>query len=161
MQDAIGQRGEALFRVFMTPFDTPDGPLFRLQFLGDKWKAVDFVVELLHVPGLTPYFFVQVKATRQGLTVRDRRLKVQISAERVADLAAYPAPTYVAGIDVEEESGWIVSANGEHVASLSSLSTRHPINKPNRQALWDEVKAFWSAYPAAPFVSRFTDPAWK
>lgn len=161
MQDAIGLRGEAIFTVLITKLDRPSGPYFKPQFLGDKWEAVDFLVELEGVSGMRPYFFVQVKATQQGYTAKRNRLKIRVEKERIRDLASYPAPTYIVGIDETTEKGWFVSANGEHLTSLSSLSTQFPINKRNRKALWEEVNEFWRSYPTDALTSRFNDPDWR
>lgn len=56
--DALGDRGEAIFRVLITEFDTPAGPIFRPYFLGEKWPVVDFIVELMGAGATIPYFFV-------------------------------------------------------------------------------------------------------
>lgn len=98
-QDALGDRGEAIFRVLITEFDAATGPNFRPYFLGEKWPVVDFIVEILGAEASTPYFFVQVKTTRGGYTQKDKRLKVSVSEDDIRLLASYPAPTYVVGID--------------------------------------------------------------
>lgn len=162
MRDALGQRGEAIFTVLMTEFHGPYGPIFRPQFLGDKWPCVDFVIELVVEAGsMTPYFFVQVKTTRQGYRHKDRRLKVQVPKPHVCALARYPAPTYIIGIDEAQEQGYVVSANGEHLTSMSSLATDFPLNRPTREVLWSEVSRFWSAYPHSALTSAFVDPNWR
>ena len=45
MRAALGQRGEWLFNLLITEFHSDDGPIFKPQFLGDKWQYVDFIVE--------------------------------------------------------------------------------------------------------------------
>ena len=144
----------------MTEFDGAPAPAFRPYFLGDKWPVVDFIVELLGVTNATPYFFVQVKTTQTGYT-RQKRLKVRISTGNVHLLAAYPAPTYVVGIDEHKKTGFLVSANGESGTALSSLSTQFPINKANRALLWKEVRDYWSSLPASGPVSHFADTNWR
>lgn len=162
MKDALGQRGEAIFTVLITKFDSDSGPIFKPQFLGDKWPNVDFIVELAGVTGsVIPYFFVQVKTTRQGRTQKDRRLKVSISKRQVAALAAYPAPTYIVGIDEVREEAFIVSANTQNLGALSSLSTQWPIDRQSREALWHEVHDFWNAYENHKLASKFTDSDWR
>ncbi|AFY47903.1 hypothetical protein Nos7524_2050 [Nostoc sp. PCC 7524] len=161
MRDALGQRGEAIFTVLMTEFHSHAGPIFKPQFLGDKWQYVDFIVELVGCSQSVPYFFVQVKTTRAGYTKKLNRLKVKVKKESVIGLALYPAPTYIVGIDEVQEKGYIVSANGEIIASLSSLSTEFPINKQNREILWQEVNDFWSRYDSTLLASRFTDQDWR
>lgn len=126
-----------------------------------KWPLVDFIVELLGAARTTPYFFVQVRNTRQGLTSGDRRLRVQLREGKVRQLVSYPAPTYIVGVDEREERAYIVSANGENLTSMCNMSTRFPMNKRNRSALWKEVNDFWAARPKTAFVSRFADPEWR
>jgi hypothetical protein len=109
----LGQRGEALFYVLLTKFYGREKPIFRPQFLGDKWPTVDFIIELVDAGMATHYFFTQVKTTRDGYTKKDRRLQVQVKRDDLRKLASYPAPTYIVGIDEVEETGYITSANGE------------------------------------------------
>jgi hypothetical protein len=161
VRDALGQRGEIIFSTLISKFHSEQGPIFRPQFLGDKWPTVDFLVELLGVRGSRPYFFVQVRATRQGYRVGDKRLRIQVTERSVREIASYPAPTYIVGIDEIKERGYIVSANGENLRSLTSLSTRFPINKRNREALWKEVRSFWSENSTAVDNSRFADRDWR
>ena len=161
VSDAIGRRGEAIFVVLMTEFHSTRGPIFRPQFLGDKWPVADYIVELERAGSQIPYFFVQVRTTREGYTTRERRLKVRVSQEQVVALAAYPAPTYIVGIDEREEVGYLVSANGERRGRMSSLSTRFPINRRNRRLLWNEVRAFWRKRRSPRLASAFRDPAWR
>jgi hypothetical protein len=161
MRDALGQRGEAIFIVIMTAFHSNSGPIFKPQFLGDKWQYVDFIVELVGAGAILPYFFVQVKTTREGYTKKLNRLKVKVPQEGVRGLATYPAPTYIVGIDKIKETGYIVSANGENLTSMSSLSTIFPINKQNREFLWNEVNNFWDRYNTTFLVSQFSDLDWR
>ncbi|MBE9057420.1 MULTISPECIES: DUF4365 domain-containing protein [Sphaerospermopsis] len=161
MRDALGERGEAIFKLLITEFHSAAGPIFKPQFLGDKWQYVDFIVELVGAGSYIPYFFVQVKTTRQGYTKKDNRLKVQVKKESVIGIASYPAPTYIVGIDEVQEVGYLVSANGENLTSLSSLATNFPINKHNREILWDEVNNFWSQYNNNNLASQFSDQQWR
>jgi hypothetical protein len=161
MKDALGQRGERIFEVLITKFHSDAGPIFKPQFLGDKWQYVDFIVELVGAGSYVPYFFVQVKTTRQGYTQKENRLKVKVKEESVIGIASYPAPTYIVGIDEIQEVGYLVSANGENLKSLSSLSTNFPINKQNRQILWQEINNFWSQYSPKNLVSQFSDQQWR
>jgi hypothetical protein len=99
VRDAIGSRGENIFSNLISKFHSEHGPIFRPQFLGEKWPLVDFIVELVGEGRTTPYFFVQVRATRQGLTRVGRRLRVQVAEAEVRQLASYPSPTYIVGVD--------------------------------------------------------------
>jgi len=157
----LGQRGEALFYVLITRTYGRAKPIFRPQFLGDKWPTVDFLVELVDAGAVTPYFFAQVKTTRDSYAKRTNRLKVRVSREDMMKLASYPAPTYVIGIDEIKEEGYIISANGEWLSSMSSLSTMHPMNKTNQDLLYDEVNRFWARAKMSRRPSRFLDPQWR
>ena len=160
-KDALGERGEAIFRLLITEFDGAPGPAFRPYFLGDKWPVADFIVELIGVTAATPYFFVQVKATRAGYTKQRRRLRITVNSGSVASLAAYPAPTYIVGIDEETREGFLVSARRGRSTNVSSVSTQFPLNAAIRRALWEEVKGYWDALPAPGLDSQFADPEWR
>ena len=161
MRNALGARGEAIFYVLMTEFHSEDGPIFRPQFLGEKWPTVDFVVELLGAGSAVPFFFVQVRTTRSGFTARQQRLKVRVSHANLRRLGQIPAPTYVIGIDEIEETGYILSANGESATRIASLPTAHPIDRRRREQLWNEVYEYWEARQMTGFRSAFADPAWN
>jgi hypothetical protein len=161
MTNELGQRGEALFYVLITKSYGRARPIFRPQFLGDKWPLVDFIVELVDAGKITPYFFVQVKTTRDGYTQRNNRLKVKVNGEDMRRLASYPAPTYIIGIDEIMEVGYIVSANGEWMNSIPNMSIDFPINKINQDQLWDEVNSFWAKSKMLNRSSRFIDSAWR
>lgn len=171
-RDLIGARGEALFfsmllkPVRARPPGVPsDGFLFSPQFLGEKWPLTDHIVELrIAGSATTPFFFVQVRTTNSGYTRRDNRLKVGIDATKIQGLAAYPAPTYIAGIDARAgvEQGYLVSANGENLTRLSSLSTAFPLDdEANRLALWNEIRLYWQTPPQPKLVSAFHDQQWR
>ncbi|MFN8492155.1 MAG: hypothetical protein U0350_31440 [Caldilineaceae bacterium] len=161
--DAVGQRGEAIFYVALTRLYGRSNPLFRPQFLGDKWPTVDYIVELNHASSLalTPYFFVQVRATRRGYTQRNKRLKVKIGKAEVRKLAMLPAPTYIIGIDEIAETGYIIAANRSVDRGLTSISTAFPINQECQDWLWQEVTDFWTNVGQLNLNSRFTDSLWR
>lgn len=161
-KDIIGERGEWIFSTLMTKYHPQRGFLFRPDFLGEKWPHTDFIVTLLGSdPAIVPFFFVQVKATATGYTQKKKRLKVGLKATDAQGIAAYPAPIYLAGIDVTQETGYIVSANEGRLSSLSGLGTAFPINDATRLALWDEVNAFWQNHRPPRLPSAFLDPDWR
>lgn len=161
MRNDLGQRGENLFSVIITRFYGRSQPIFRPQFLGDKWPTSDFIVELIgDTVTLTPYFFVQVKTTRQGYDAQNR-LKVQISAKEMQKLASLPAPTYLVGLDDINENGYIISANGEYEENIPSLSTEHPLNQYTQDILWAEVKNYWEGFGTFRISSHFVDSNWE
>jgi hypothetical protein len=161
ISDDIGTRGEALFFVLMTQFCGRHRPYFRPHFLGEKFIALDYLVELVGAGPRTPYFFVQVKTTAQGYTKRSgirRRLKIQVSQEDMHRLVQYPAPTYVIGIDERDEVGYIVSANAGSPRRFSSLPTIFPLNCENLGRLWQEVRTFWDERDMTLAASVFSVP---
>jgi hypothetical protein len=162
MKDLLGQRGEALFYVMITKYNGHEIPLFKPQFLGDKWPSVDFIVELTnHQAQMIPYFFVQVKTTRRGYTDQNR-LKLHVHKDNIQRLASFPAPTYLVGIDEIKEVGYIVSANGEYLKTVSNISTQFPLYRCKvQEMLWQEVKAFWEQFGTYHFQSKLADPDWR
>lgn len=163
MRDALGQRGESIFYVLMTAFHSETGPIFKPQVLGAKWETTDYLVELVDHGGadLVPFFFVQVKTTRQGYTRENGRLRAAVPESDMRRLAAYPAPTYVVGIDEKRGAGYIVSANGERTSRLPSIPTAFPIDTQVRERLWEEVRTFWRVHRPPAFTSSFADPEWR
>lgn len=161
-REIIGERGEAIFRVLLTRKHPTRGYLFdHPRFLGEKKRTIDFYVELFHKEYLIPFFFVQVKSTAEGYTLKEHRLKVQITATDMERLAAYPAPTYIVGIDEADEQGYIVSANGERKTGFASLCTDYPLNPDILALLWDEVAAYWANSIDPSFQSTLCDPKWR
>jgi hypothetical protein len=158
MQDTIGNRGEALFYTLMTRFYDRSLPLFRPQFLGAKFATVDYMVELMDAGDTTPFFFVQVKTTTQGYTRKEHRLKVQVLAEDLRRLIAYPAPTYIVGVDERQETGYFVAACDPMPNRLASLATTFPLTLATLEALWQEVHDFWHQRDMRFRGSRFAVP---
>ena len=161
ISESIGERGEAIFRVLMTRRHPTHGYLFEHpRFLGDKKRTIDFYVELFHPEALTPFFFAQVKSTSLGYTAKEHRLNIQISETTIKRLAAYPAPTYIIGIDESGETGYLLSANGEWQTGLASFPTIYPINPDTLALLWKEVATYWQQTNFQSFKSAFSDPTW-
>ena len=51
LNDITGFRGEKIVELCLTDYSDFPKPLFRPGFLGDKWPAIDFYVELTAVRG--------------------------------------------------------------------------------------------------------------
>jgi hypothetical protein len=96
LRDVIGKRGENIVELCLTDYANFSAPLFRPTHLGEKWPAVDFYVELTSVPGKSPFFFVQAKAT--AATNPSMSLRISSTKEDVARLLQIPAPTYILGV---------------------------------------------------------------
>jgi hypothetical protein len=161
VNNLIGDRGEAIFESVMTKFHGAQ-PLFRRpRFMGEKWPDVDYVCELLGPwKSQKLFFFVQVKATGTGYTKGQQRLKVHIAKDRVLALAAYKAPTYVAGVDTASERVFIIAAAGR-IKSLSSLHTGIELNAAGRRKLWKEVQRYWASVLKPAAWTNIKDPSWK
>ena len=144
--DDIGDRGQWLFCLLMTQIcPGRNEPYFRPRFLGDKYPTFDYLVEL--VGSEAYFFFVQVKATRQGYRQggRTRRLRVNVDREDVHRMVASPIPAYVVGIDEPQEVGYLLSMNESRQAGLGGLPARHLLDCGNLQRLWQEVQNFWAS----------------
>lgn len=130
------------------------GVLFGIpRHLGEKNPTIDFYVEL---SGETPgraYFLAQVKSTRTGYTAGGR-LKVAASRDNLRALAAYPAPTYLIGVDEADERAYLLSVSG-------ASGGDYELTPAVLARLWDEVNAFWTSADREAFASAFVDPRWR
>ena len=141
--DDIGERAQSLFVLLISDFRGRDKPLFRPRFLGDKFPTFDYLIELVDHPN--SYFFVQVKGTIQSYTIKESRLKVQLSQKDVDRMVSFPAPTYLVGIDSTlSELGYIVSVN-ELRDHFASLPTRNLLDSVTLRRLYDEVRIYWAS----------------
>jgi hypothetical protein len=156
MNDHIGARGEKLFEKLIMDFCGREEPYFRPHSLGEKREAVDFLVDLVGPGPGVAFFFVQVKTTTQGYTRQDRRLKVKVSAADVRKLRACAAPTYVVGIDMQNETGFIHAITPDGPDRFASLPTWFPLDCANLEVLWLEVGSYWEARTTGLETSHFT-----
>jgi hypothetical protein len=157
IKDYIGKRGEVIFPMLITKWC--DGkPWFDVVFLGEKAEAKDFLANLVVPESGDAHFFVQVKATRSGYTGTgaDEKLNVKVTKADAAKLKKVPAPTYVVGIDIVKECGFIIAITDETTGSISGITTRSRINCQVIKALWREVDAYWKARKMLATTSRFT-----
>jgi Domain of unknown function (DUF4365) len=158
LNDAIGKRGESIFTVLITRLC--DGhPWFRDTFLGEKHETTDFMVELIEPTAGHAQFYVQVKSTRanyKGTRAR-RKLDVTVTKENVEKLKQIHAPTFVIGIDVDSERGYIVAITQASAGGIHGIPVRHSLNCRTLKALWREVDDYWKAKIILAQKSRFTD----
>jgi hypothetical protein len=157
--DYIGGRGEAIAFARLTEIcqTNPERPYFWPHFLGEKCETFDFLVELVGAGERTPFFFVQVKSTRQRFTRTQAaaRLKVQVVESDVRRMAACPAPTYVIGVHEEEERAFVVCVHGTMSKSISSITTAYELTGETLKQLWDEVREFWREHEMTQHASSF------
>jgi len=156
--DFIGGRGEAIAYTRLSQLCREgDLPYFWPHFLGEKCETFDFLVELVDAGERTPYFFVQVKSTRQEFTRSQPspRLRVQVSENDVARMAAFPAPTYVIGVHEDEERAFLASIHGDMREAIPSLTTEHELTDRTLKQLWNEVREFWQVRDMTRTTSLF------
>lgn len=136
----IGKRGESIFNTKISKHFLLDP-----TFLGDKYKAVDFIVDLIDVPDKRAFFFVSVKTTANATySKKEKRLRVVVEKEELDRLKKFKIPTYIVGVDEGKEKAFIVSVQGVTTQSIASIPTGFSLNKKsNLKALWKEVKLYW------------------
>lgn len=111
-------------------------------------------MELQEVGGTRPFFLLQVKTTKDSVD-SNGKLPVAVAKEKVQALNEYPVPTYLTVILERTGEGFLLSMNGERKSGFSQFPATYPLNKRNRQQLWDEVKDFWDKHSRAGWVSQF------
>jgi hypothetical protein len=156
--DVMGGRGEAIASARLAAsYRAHDLPYFLPHYLGEKCPLFDFFVELVDAGRRTPYFFVQVKATRKAFTKTHDppRLLVGLSAEDVRGMVAYPAPTYVIEVQEREERAFLISIHGGMRDAISSITTAHELTPGTLRRLWVEVRDFWRTRQMSRTTSLF------
>lgn len=159
ISDDIGGRGQAICYMLLTQFCGQSQPRFRPYFLGEKFPALDYLVELVGASDVTSFFFVQVRATTLGYTKGkegSRRLKIRVDRGDMQRLIRYPTPTYIVGIDERDERGYLLSVQHDSPAQIASLPTTFLLDCQTLALLWDEVSAFWMQRDMRLLNSRFT-----
>jgi hypothetical protein len=159
--DYIGGRGEAIAFACLTRRCRTDSdlPFFWPHYLGEKCETFDFLVELIDAGERTPFFFVQVKTTRRGIT-RSRtrpRLPIEVSQKDVRRMASYPAPTYVIGVQEEEERAFVISVHGVMSEAIRSITTAHELTCETLGRLWEEVQDYWQGCEMMQWASSFSN----
>jgi hypothetical protein len=152
--DAIGERGEAIFKVAITKRNGRREPLFKVVYLGEKFKGLDFYVELNRKNGIRPFFFVQAKSTNRKIS-RTGRLTISVSKATVSYISKYPAPVFVVGIHEEQErafiSGLLLKAK-----AIATIGTSYDISTELVQKeLYDAVLSFWKTAVPQKILTSF------
>lgn len=150
----IGLRGESIFMTRTTEFDLIEG-----FFLGDKTPIVDFYMDI--VDGDESYqFLVQVKSTTLGYDCSGN-LRVSVPEKKYRKLQKKKLPTYVAGVDVNNEVVYICSAFQED-KDMSSMPVKHCLKKsrPVRsrktlELLRKDVIRFWGGKVTPDYKNKF------
>jgi hypothetical protein len=127
-----GELGESLANVFLSR-RTTQGHLFRTAMIGGKWPTIDIYAEIISHTPQRMFCFFQIKATDQGYTKRQHKLKISIDLQDLIRLSQYTATTYVIGIDHNaaqplQSQAYVGTIRGNYSQRLSSLPTTYPLN---------------------------------
>lgn len=106
-----GASGEDTAKAILGSF-----PIFRIVFMGEKYPVTDFYGEIAYDKEKPYPFLVQVKTTTSELDEQGR-LDVAVPHEKYESLCKRPIPTYVGGVDLNNDSLYIRPAfdASEHV----------------------------------------------
>jgi hypothetical protein len=141
----------------------------RLGFLGDKWPAIDFYLELTSTSGSGMYFFGQAKTTASILTKRSKVLPISSDRDDVERLLKIPAPIYMLGVYELSKHVFARSIhNGTSNKAITSIPLAYELTGSNLQRLHDEVVAHWASkvskvvsapcrYQSTRLIFRFTN----
>ena len=156
LQDVTGFRGEKIVELCLTDYSAFPAPLFRPGFLGDKWPAIDFYVELTGVSGRRPYFLVQAKSTTATLPPRATSLQISSRREDVARLLQVPGPTYILGVHEPTRRVFAKSVHtGVAAKAITRIQLTHELTSANLRRLYQEVRAYWRSTRHKPSTSVF------
>jgi len=156
LRDVTGFRGEKIVELRLTDYEAFSKPLFRPGFLGDKWPAIDFYVELTAVRGKRLYFFGQAKATTSELTTGSSSLKVSTKKKDIDRLLRIPGPTYIFGVHEPSQRVFVRSVHtGIPVRAITRIPVSYELTSANLQTLHDEVRDYWVTTNHKPTSSAF------
>jgi hypothetical protein len=156
LREVTGFRGEKIVELCLTDYRAFNPPLFRPGFLGDKWPAVDFFVELTSIPGRRLYFFAQVKSTSVPLTSGARSLTISSKRDDISHLLEIPGPTYLFGVHEPSRRVFVRSVHaGMPARAITRIPLRHELTSVNLRVLHDEVKHYWASTDHKPSQSTF------
>ena len=156
LRDVTGFRGEKIVELCLTEYSAFRAPLFRPGFLGDKWPAIDFYVELNGVRDKRPYFLIQSKSTSAALNPRATSLKISSKKEDVVRLLQIPGPTYILGVHEPSRRVFAKSVHtGVAARAITRIEFTHELTPVNLQKLYEEVRDYWRSTTHKPFTSVF------
>ncbi|MEB3120345.1 MAG: hypothetical protein VKL41_03885 [Snowella sp.] len=155
LANIIGDRGEIIFELAITYYSQFSPPLFKPAFLGEKWKPVDYYVELCGVKNETPFFFVQVKTTQNEIDLQNQILNINVSKEKCENLFKVTAPTYLVGIHEPSQRAFIISVYKKPSQGIYQIPLQYELTPNNLEVLHREVCDFWKYCPYKPLTSYF------
>ncbi len=146
----IGTRGESIFLTRIL-----EGTIINEAFfLGEKAEAIDFLCQISD--NLKTYSFkIQVKATTLGYNKRNRNLKIKVDIKTINALKADILPTYIAGVDVNDEKVylWGIFNQNKKISSLPTnykLELHGPNNGNVLNRLKEDVLNYWDNHNPQP-----------
>ncbi len=150
--DILGARGEAAVSTcLMRPLGDSNTAQFRPLFLGEKAELLDFLVLLLDPDerALGPHFFLQVKTTACHTQKDTQSIAARFSADEVARIQKWKAPTYLAAVDASKEDRefiYIRGINSDREKGIASVKKAFSLNdKTLRKKLYQEVKGHFDS----------------
>jgi Domain of unknown function (DUF4365) len=156
LREVTGFRGEKIVELCLTDYHAFSRPLFRPGFLGDKWPAIDFYVELTSIRGKRLYFFAQAKATSSPLLSTATSLTISTKKKDVARLLLIPGPTYIFGVHEPSKRVFVRSVHtGVPSKSITTIPFAYELTSGNLQALHEEVRNYWANHDHKPKSSVF------
>jgi hypothetical protein len=156
LRDVTGFRGEKIVELRLTDYSSFSEPLFRPGFLGDKWPAIDFYVELRATPGQRFYFFAQAKSTRRKMSSGDAFVLVNATRDDVQRLKEVVAPTYIFGVHEPSQRVFISAVHaGTPKKAVKKIPSSNELTVANLQRLYDEVQQHWTTTGEKPAKSVF------
>ena len=156
LQDVTGFRGEKIVELCLTEYSVFTRPLFRPAFLGDKWPAVDFYVELNGIRGKRPYFLIQTKATSAHLPADAASIRISTTRNDVERLLRIPGPTYILGVHEPSRRVFAQSVHtGISVRGITRIHVSHELTAANLRRLFNEVRDYWKSAGHKPTKSVF------
>ena len=132
----IGSAGENLTALRLEK----DG-YFKVYFLGDKAPIEDFLVEILDEKH--PYhYLLQVKSTdKKECYLKNGNISTSVPANKLKKLTLRPLPTYVVGVDMENECIYIAPAFNDN-QKYSSIPTNFMLDNENERLRIENLKKF-------------------
>ncbi len=156
LREVTGFRGEKIVELCLTDYQDFPKPLFRPGFLGDKWPAIDFYVELTSIRGRRLYFFAQVKATSSPLSSTATNLSISTKINDIARLLSIPGLTYLLGVHEPSKRVFVRSIHeGVPPKAITTIPLAYELTSRNLLALHGEVRNFWTNRAHKPLSSVF------
>jgi hypothetical protein len=158
-KDTRGEKAEALVRLLLSS----QAVSFRVQLIGGKWPTIDIYAEIDDplYPGM--FCFFQVKSTILGRNSKGK-LQVKVAKDSLNKLCAYYGPTYLVGVEYNEQQAWqsnafIMHVKGRNLTGISSMPVTNQLNHQTGATLLtlrDEVVRFWQSTNIAATRLTFT-----